>query len=202
MNRELVKKLRNNPTARTAREVIVNLGRVRENPYSIINTLMSEFEMRDVFDVGANIGQFGIDLRRKGYRGTINSFEPVKSIYDQLCKNVTRFQPWSAWNLAFGEIESSRTINVSGNNGLSTSFLSMRKLHLENFPESSYVRTEIVQISTVDIQIAKLKIDPRKLLLKLDVQGFESAVIRGASEFFQVIPFCFLLFNWISCTII
>ncbi len=37
-----------------------------------------------VIDVGANMGQFGIDLRSAGYDGQIISFEPITECYDHL----------------------------------------------------------------------------------------------------------------------
>jgi FkbM family methyltransferase len=39
-----------------------------------------------VLDVGANVGQFGLSLRNRGYAGQIMSFEPVSDAFNELKK--------------------------------------------------------------------------------------------------------------------
>jgi len=75
---------------------------------------------------------------------------------------------------------------------LSSSLLKMGKIHMSNFPKSLTVSYQNVSISTLDNQIEILGIDPRKVLLKLDVQGFEAEVLKGAAKSLSKIPLCFL----------
>ncbi len=83
-------------------------------------------------------------------------------------------------------------INVSGNSGLSSSLLKMKSVHVENFPDSKTVYSECIKISTIDSQLSNLGILPESILLKLDVQGFEASVLRGAANSLSRIPLCFL----------
>jgi hypothetical protein len=66
-----------------------------------------------VIDVGANIGQFGQELRAKGYRGKIVSFEPIASVYQALTATTTTDAKWESHNCALGVETGEATINVS-----------------------------------------------------------------------------------------
>jgi len=149
-------------------------------------------KLTHVVDVGANTGQFGIDIRRYGFSGQIISFEPISDAYENLSKTIKKHQPWKAIQIGLGSFESQQTINISGNAGLSSSLLAMKPIHLINFPESKTVSTQKVSISTVDKQLDFLAIDPKKVMLKLDVQGYESEVLKGASRSLAEIPLCYL----------
>jgi FkbM family methyltransferase len=184
--------LRTNPFARGVKSFYEGLTRLRQNPFKSIIRQASKINNPVVLDVGANVGQFGIDLRRNGYKGRIVSFEPISNLFHELEKNSLRHQPWAVINTALGLEAGSAEINVSSNSGLSSSFLEMHENHLESFPESRYVTKELVQVSTLDNQIETIGIDPEKILLKLDVQGFESLVLRGGAKSLPRIPYCYL----------
>jgi FkbM family methyltransferase len=105
---------------------------------------------------------------------------------------MKQHQPWKAFQLGLGSAESERTINISGNAGLSSSILEMGSLHLENFPDSVTVARQKISISTIDKQLAVLGLQPQEIMLKLDVQGFEAEVLKGASQSLSKIPLCYL----------
>ena len=88
---------------------------------------ISLLDVSTVIDVGANVGQFGIDLRISGYRGEIISYEPVAEFFDQLQLNSRRFGDWKAFQMGIGSREENLNIAVAGNSGLSSSFLKMSK---------------------------------------------------------------------------
>lgn len=144
-----------------------------------------------ILDVGANIGQFGIDLTYAGYRDKIISFEPEISSFTILQRNSRKRKHWIAINLGLGSSESKLLLNVSGNYGLRSSFLSMEQIHLENLPSSRIVHTQEIAISTLDRQLKILNVNPNSALLKLDVQGFEYEVLKGARDSLSKIPYCF-----------
>ena len=185
-------RLRINATARASREWISRIASLSESPFMAIIRQIDVANISAVLDVGANIGQFGIDMRRHGFKGQIISFEPVSKTFQALTKTVRKNQPWQAIQLGLGSVESEQEINVSGNAGLSTSLLTMDSIHLQNFPKSATVATEKINVSTLDKQIKLLGIDSTTILLKLDVQGYEAEVLKGATNSLSKIKFCYL----------
>jgi hypothetical protein len=47
-----------------------------------------------VFDVGANIGQYGLSLRKCGFTGRIVSFEAIPSVHARLSAVAARDRDW------------------------------------------------------------------------------------------------------------
>ena len=186
------KKLRTNSYMRSAREKFFSINSITNSPYKSLINNIEKLDLKFVFDVGANVGQFGLDLRRYGYSHQIISFEPVSETFAVLSETIKKHQPWNAVKLGLGSSESEQNINISANDGLSTSFLAMQNLHFSNFPNSKVIATEKVLISTLDRQIKSMKVDPQTMLLKMDVQGYEYEVLKGASESISKIPLCYL----------
>lgn len=185
-------RLRTSATARSVREYLTGLRMNSNTPFSSIIRNLSDLNIISVIDVGANVGQFGLDVRRHGFDGLIVSYEPVQKSFGFLSQTIKQHQPWKAFQLGLGEVESERLINISGNDGLSSSLLKMGSMHLENFPDSATVSQQTISISTIDKQLEILGIRPQELLLKLDVQGFEAEVLKGASKSLSKIPLCYL----------
>lgn len=186
------KKLRTSSTARSIRELANFAHSFSDTPHKSLNRHLEELKIQNIIDVGANVGQFGLDMRRHGFKGLIVSYEPVEETYRVLTQTIKAKQPWEILQLGLGSIESQVEINVSANDGLSSSILKMGSLHLENFPEAATVRIEQISISTIDNELAKLGLRPEEILLKLDVQGFEAEVLNGASKSLSKIPLCYL----------
>ena len=184
--------MRRNPIARAAHDYLRRIASNSDSPFFSIVRNLKDLNISNVIDVGANVGQFGLDIRRHGFEGQIISFEPVNEIFELLEKTARRNQPWKAIKLGLGASESERTINISSNEGLSSSILEMETLHLENFPNSTTVARQNVSISTIDQVLMALAIRPQEIMLKLDVQGFESEVLKGASQSLSKIPLCYL----------
>ena len=128
-----------------------------------------------IVDVGANSGQFAIRMRSAGFRGRITSFEPVSHVHEQLTNNARRDPLWTvAPRVALGGARGEATIHVMSDSALS-SLLTMK----DNAP----VRAERVEVTTLDDALAQLDIaNSEALALKIDVQGFEMDVLRGAEQ--------------------
>jgi FkbM family methyltransferase len=136
-------------------------------------------EIDIVLDVGANVGQFAKLLRRQGYKGEIVSFEPIKAVFEQLQLAASADTAWSARNFALGDVAGVATINVSELSVFS-SILSLAASAADFDKKSAVVRTEQITVERLD-NIFK-DYEGRNVFLKIDTQGFEAAVLKGAAE--------------------
>ena len=143
--------------------------------------LLSKLNIDTVFDIGANAGQYARTLLELGYMNRILSFEPLKSIYENLHNNAKNINNWSTYNYAIGDENCIKTINIS-NNSYSSSILEILPSHVESEPESVYVGKEEIEIRTLDSVFSSFCGDHNKVMLKIDTQGYEKNVIDGASN--------------------
>jgi FkbM family methyltransferase len=133
-----------------------------------------------VLDVGANTGQYAKMLRHVGYSGRIVSFEPLSDAHRSLVEAASRDANWTAAErVAIGSSSSELTINIAGNS-MSSSLLPMADTHASVAPESVYIGTETVRVVPLDEVAPKYASTSDRVLLKLDVQGYEAAVLEGA----------------------
>jgi FkbM family methyltransferase len=133
-----------------------------------------------VLDVGANVGQYGMRIRNNGYRGRIVSFEPYAQAFAQLARTASKDPLWEAHRLALSDAEGDGELNVAGNS-FSSSFLELTDQHLQSAPASSFVATETVRTARLESLWPEL-VGEARTWVKLDVQGFELHVLRGAGE--------------------
>jgi FkbM family methyltransferase len=131
-----------------------------------------------VYDVGANRGQYALDLRQHGYAGEIVSFEPVRAAYLQLVEASEHDAAWSHQQVALGGEEGEIEIHVASNLA-SSSLLEMRDAHRAAAPSVTVDASEVVRVARLDTLVEG---DTRPCLLKIDVQGFEDRVLDGAGE--------------------
>jgi FkbM family methyltransferase len=143
--------------------------------------LLRHHEIDLVLDVGANVGQFAIELRRSGYRGRIVSFEPLADAFAELQIAARGDASWRVVKLALGADKGTSVINRAANVE-SSSFLAMLPRHLEAAPHSNYRATEVVEVETLDAMFGEYCSGARRIFLKIDTQGFESQVLDGATE--------------------
>ena len=141
--------------------------------------LIAERAIDAVVDVGANEGLFAKRLRDEGFTGRIVSFEPLSSAFVLLALASAPDPKWECLRLALGATTGEATLNVAGNLA-SSSFLPMDRELTEAEPRLAYVGREECSLSTLDILAPDLFQPEDRLYLKLDVQGFELEVLRGA----------------------
>jgi FkbM family methyltransferase len=138
-----------------------------------------------VFDVGANDGQYATELRAHGYGGRIVSFEPQASAHARLANAASGNPGWTvAPRMALGDTEGEITIHVAGNS-LSSSILDMLPEHVHAAPGSAYVGSEIVALKRLDGVAGEYLENARRVLLKIDTQGYEDRVLTGARGVLQ-----------------
>ena len=134
-----------------------------------------------VIDVGANTGQFAKEIRAAGYYGELHSFEPVKKTYDMLETASRNDHKWHTHKLALGAVRPTQTINVMTNSDLS-SFNTPSQFGKDRFKGFQSATQESVQVDTVDHFIESNKLHSRRMLLKMDTQGHDLYVLKGATN--------------------
>ena len=195
---DLIIRLKSVPLLRLIKAKFTSLRTGHKSPARILAGKLEKIEAAIVFDIGANVGQFAIDLYSYGFKGHIFSFEPVEDAYKYLVKNSQRYSNWSTVNLALGSEPGMSIINVSANDYLSSSILLMKELHLVEFPKSHQIKTQTTSLSTVDLEILKLGIEKDITLLKIDVQGYELEVLKGAVVALSLTRYCLIEVSLIS----
>ena len=134
-----------------------------------------------VLDVGANEGQFAQELLGAGYTGRIVSFEPLAEAHAKLRRAAAGNARWTVHErCAIGDEDGEVTINVAGNS-VSSSIRPMLGQHADAAPQSRYVGVQQVPLRRLDPAAAAYVGDARNLYLKVDTQGYEAAVLRGAT---------------------
>jgi FkbM family methyltransferase len=130
-----------------------------------------------VLDVGANVGQFGSELRHLGYRGRIVSFEPLKHAFATLAARAARDGNWTCHNLGLGNESGEATMNVS-RDSVYSSMLQQTPAAADFDAGSSVERTEVIKVCRLDDLTAT--VPGERVFLKIDTQGFEQPVLQGA----------------------
>jgi FkbM family methyltransferase len=134
-----------------------------------------------VLDVGANSGQWGDLLFETGFNGQLISFEAIASVHAGLVAHAKRHgaswrvAPCAALGSERGQVE----FNISANS-LSSSVLSMRREHVEAAPQSAYVDKQTVPVERLDELASGLVPPDGSLMIKIDTQGYEMHVLKGA----------------------
>jgi FkbM family methyltransferase len=147
---------------------------------SHLSVLISTYQIDRVIDVGANEGGFGSLLRDIGFRGAIHSFEPVSSAFQALLGRSAHDPHWDAHNLALGAENTVATINVSKFTQMS-SFLPASSCGSGRWPMLAVEAKEQVSVRTLaDCYGKGIVPSGGRVLLKMDTQGFDLEVFKGA----------------------
>lgn len=150
-------------------------------PHEVTQSWVKRLKIDLVVDVGANEGQFVQLVRQRGFAGRIISFEPLDAAFKKLTKRFGRDPLWTGVQTALGEKNDTLTMEVAGNALMSSSLLSMLPNHVEAEPTSAIFRTERVSVRRLDESLSPFLNGAERLFLKLDTQGFEDHVLKGAT---------------------
>ncbi len=150
------------------------------------------------FDVGSNIGNYAIRLRRQFPNARIYAFEPVKGTYDLMINNASDFRI-DTYNVGLGDKQGSATIfNKTNNTNTELASLYRDIFNVADESEDEITSSQFA-IDTIDNFCNKKQIKNIHFL-KIDVEGHELLVLKGASEMLrhkkiEIIQFEFNLHN-------
>jgi FkbM family methyltransferase len=167
--------------SRTAQEAVAARNWAINPAWPSRLDLLNHYRINKVLDIGANAGQYGWKLRQSGYRGVIHSFEPMSKAFAALHHAASLDPYWYCHRFALGSKAETRLIHISGNS-YSSSFLPMLQRHIRSAPQSQYIGSEMVTVERLDALRPHLLVPGDRVYMKIDVQGFEREVLRGAIE--------------------
>ena len=125
--------------------------------------------IQTIFDVGGNFGQSAIRFSQAFPKARIFTFEPVPESFRKLKSNILGKERLEAYNHGFGDVPGCFEIQIQPNSGANT-LIGSRSPH----------GSVKIQLETVDAFAKEKEIDSIDLL-KIDVEGYELHVLRGAS---------------------
>lgn len=153
-----------------------------------ISSIIKQYKIDVVIDVGANEGQFA-KLIRKHFDGDIYSFEPVSSTFKILEANSKNDHQWHVFNFALGSENETQNIHLS-RNSVFNSLLKTNSYCEQHFGEEAISGgEEIISIKRVDSVLQNLipNIENKRILLKMDTQGFDINVFNGFGNYLKYV---------------
>ncbi|MBN2474317.1 MAG: FkbM family methyltransferase [Pirellulales bacterium] len=139
----------------------------------LLKVLLEQLGIDCVFDVGAHTGGFATSLRRLGYRGHIVSFEPAPGVFAVLQNRFRGDALWQGYNCALGAEDTRMDLNVAELSNCS-SFLRPK-----GFDVKETIEVEVRRLDGVFGSLVASIPEPR-VFLKLDTQGYDLEVLKGA----------------------
>lgn len=161
-----------------------SIDALKRNALARRSKLLSSRSIDVVLDVGANTGQYSLQLRKMGWSGPIVSFEPLESAHQLLARRAKKDKSWTTHQFALGARDTSLTINVSGDSRAS-SLLPILPAHLAVASYFKTVATETVSVRKLDSVIDECAGGKKRIFLKIDAQGYEKKILAGAKKTFD-----------------
>lgn len=136
----------------------------------------------DIFDVGANTGRAARLISQLFPQARIWSFEPCKASFDELC-NSPGLSHVKAFHCAVGAADGEAVLNKF--NGSELNSILQRTENADQFIDPVSIEKsglENIKVRKLD-SLAKEHHIKKISFLKIDTQGFDLEVLKGASEF-------------------
>ena len=156
------------------------------NPTLQVRAALDHAKVNIVFDIGANDGGFGKELRSVGFCGKIVSFEPLTKAHRKLSISSEKDSKWLIHSrVAIGDHNGEIEINVA-RNSVSSSILPMLDAHSNAAVDSVYVSRERASLATLDSLASQYLCSESRPFIKIDTQGYEWQVLDGAVETIKI----------------
>jgi FkbM family methyltransferase len=145
--------------------------------------------INSIIDVGASEGGFASKARELFRGAKIYSFEPIPSSYKTLTKKFKSDKNFKAFNIALGNTVGQLEFHLNEHIGAS-SFLKTSNLHVDAHPYTKNYSKIKVASDKMDNLVEASELT-QNVILKLDVQGYEIEVLKGAEGLLKHVKFIY-----------
>ena len=160
-------------------ESLNNYGEWSEGEIELIKQICKEGDI--IIEVGSNIGAHSVPLTKLiGTKGILYGFETQKILFQYLCNNIS-----------LNNIKNAKIYNKAISDGKNEVLVPQLDLNKKNnFGGVSLLKSKhgdkIHTISLDEFLFDKIKINHNKLkLIKCDVEGYETKVVKGAKKLIE-----------------
>lgn len=136
--------------------------------------------LRTVIDAGANRGQFALVAAHRWPDATLICFEPLPAACATLARVLAGHPRLRVVDAALSAAAGTAALHVSRADD-SSSLLAITDRQTATFPGTDEVGTITVRTARLDAELTPAGAMERPALLKIDVQGAELDVLRGAT---------------------
>jgi FkbM family methyltransferase len=173
-----------------ARKAGLEISLARRSPAQTMLGLR-ELPFKTVIDIGANEGQFAAYVRAMFPDAEIYCFEPLGAAFSRLNSWAVGRHGIHLYNVALGDSDGVLEFYHHVDHSASSSLLRTTELTKSLYPAIRRQQLDRVNVRRLDDVVERdgLRLAPLTLV-KMDVQGFEDRVIRGAPNTLRRVEAC------------
>jgi FkbM family methyltransferase len=143
--------------------------------------------IRTVIDIGAHTGEFSSAIRAILPGVRVYAFEPLPDCFAKLTAKFKKDGGYRAFQTALGAQDGKVEFRRSSFSK-SSSVLPMATLHHAVFPWSASCSPVEIQLGTLDGYAGEMELTS-KVLMKIDVQGYEDRVLKGSAQVLKQVDY-------------
>lgn len=138
----------------------------------------------NIIEVGANIGMHAVPLAKMAHQGKLFCFEPQRIIFQVLCSNLAINQLTNVYTYQQGVSDEAGVIQIASSDYETAwnygSFSLDKGFNTEGTFQGN-IAYESVQVVKID-EHPEIQTLPHLSLLKIDAEGFDLNVLKGAIQ--------------------
>jgi FkbM family methyltransferase len=149
-----------------------------------------------IVDVGASEGTYSTVFAKAKTVSAVYAFEPLPAPFAKLIAAVRDFHFVQCFNVALGDANGQETLYEYSYSDVS-SFLRMEQRQERLLPPRTVSTPRTVAVRRLD-DLVETGVVAQPDLIKIDVQGYEDRVLRGAERTLQRTRYCLVEMSFVS----